>query len=333
MPLLETGYRRWKGQARGIWYRRGVIARVGLKACLSNSWMKRIVGMAWMSALAMVMLLFFIGQLIVPDSILQDIVESLGDGTFGKPVVAVQAWLAEHPQLAVHFTYNVFFCIYTYLTATLSFVALAIAIPQMVTLDLASRAMLVYSSKAITRFDYFLGKVGIVFGILFLTWLGPTLAGWFLGNVLAPKWSYFVYSFPSLLNALQFIGLSSLFLAVLTLGVSAFSSKDKATTAAWIMLWLIGNAFVPIGRVTKGWLQHFSFSHNLDQIALWSFQVRADLADVYATVPYLEFFFGQISRRNVPFFLREYDVVGALIGLGVMLVIAMFIVHKRVKAE
>lgn len=333
MPLLDSGYQHWEGKSRGIWYRRRVIAGAGLKACLGNSWMKRILGAAWISSLGLVMLLFFIGQLIVPNSILQNFVEGLGSGMAGRLAMALQSWLADHPDLAVHFTYNVLFCIYTNLIATLSFVALAIAIPQLITIDLASRAMLVYSSKAINRFDYFLGKAGVVIGLLALTWLGPTLAAWTLGNLLAPNWEYFFYSFPALLNALQYICFSTLFLGVMALGISAISSKEKSTTAAWIIVWLVGNAFVPIGGATKDWLQHFSFSHNLEQIGLWSFQIQEDLAEVYASIPFLEMFFSNISERNVPFFLQDYDVAGALIGSAVMLVIAVVTVQRKVKAE
>jgi hypothetical protein len=111
------------------------------------------------------------------------------------------------------------------------------------------------------------------------------------------------------------------------------SGKEKSTTATWILVWLVGNAFVPIGGATKAWLQHFSFSHNLEQIALWSFQIQADLAQVYETIPFLEGFFGNISRRNVPFFLQDYDVVGAMIGSGLILVVAVITINRRVKAE
>ena len=51
--------------------------------------------------------------------------------------------------------------------------------------DLASNAILIYSSKALSRFDYILGKFGIAFTLLSLLCLAPLIAVWFVGNLLS----------------------------------------------------------------------------------------------------------------------------------------------------
>ena len=75
-----------------------------------------------------------------------------------------------------------------------SIFALGMAIPLLITRDLASNAIIIYSSKAVTRGDYLLGKFATAFGLLALTWLGPVCAAWFMGNLLAPDWSFFWHS-------------------------------------------------------------------------------------------------------------------------------------------
>ena len=62
---------------------------------------------------------------------------------------------------------------------------------MLITRDLASNAIIIYASKAVSRGDYLLGKFATAFGLLVLTWLGPVCAAWFVGNLLAPDWRFF----------------------------------------------------------------------------------------------------------------------------------------------
>jgi hypothetical protein len=73
----------------------------------------------------------------------------------------------------------------------LSIFALGMALPSLITRDLASNAIVIYSSKAVTRGDYLLGKFCTAFGVMSLTWLGPVCGAWFVGNLLAPDWKFF----------------------------------------------------------------------------------------------------------------------------------------------
>jgi len=85
-----------------------------------------------------------------------------------------------------------------------SIFALGMAIPLLVTRDLASNAIIIYSSKAVSRMDYLLGKFAMAFGLMALTWLGPAFAAWFLGNLLAPDWRFFWHSRAALFNTLLY---------------------------------------------------------------------------------------------------------------------------------
>lgn len=332
MPLIDTGYHHYEGGYRGVWYRRAVIASVGFRASLANQWMKRLVTMVWMAALALTTLLFFVGQLLVEDSFVFGIVDSLNPGLRGL-FNGIMRWLVEHPEVSVHTVYNFLFYQFTTGTAFLSYIAIAIAIPHLITTDLASRALLVYSSKAVNRFDYFLGKLGIVFGLLSITWLGPVIAVWFLSNLLAPDWHFFLHSRHALLNAVLYIIPSMVVLCILALGISATSTKEKSTSAAWIGLWLLGNAFIPLGQATKPWLKHLSFTFNLKQFALQSFQLRSDLDVAAAQIPVIGRMLERAGRRTVPSFMNEAEFTGALIALGVMLLAAAIVLHNRVKPE
>ena len=110
-----------------------------------------------------------------------------------------------------------------------SIFALGPIIPLLITRDLASNAIVIYSSKAVTRGDYLLGKFATAFGFLTLTWLGPVCAAWFLGNLLAPDWTFFLARARARWRTFLIYGLSSMaVLSLLALGVSALSSQGES---------------------------------------------------------------------------------------------------------
>jgi hypothetical protein len=165
-----------------------------------------------------------------------------------------------------------------------------------------------------------------------LTWLGPVCAAWFLGNLLAPDWKFFWYARVPLFHALIF-GLSSMvILSLLALGVSAFSSREKATPALWFTWWALGLAIQEIALHTLTWLRHLSFGYNLRQIALATFQLGQDLKTAQDGIP----IFGQMLRNVRPETRAALDyptLAGALAGLALMLIAAGLILRKRVAPE
>lgn len=339
MPLLDTGYHHYDDTYRGVWYRRAVISGAGIRILLATPWVKRIVGFAWILCLVQVAVLFFVGQLLVPDSLAFELIGRMGRGErnfFG----GFTDWLREHPEVSVHTVYNFLFFQYSTFLSLLGFVVLSVVVPQMVTVDFSSRALLVYSSKALNRFDYLLGKFGIAFGILACIWLGPLLAAWLLGNLLSPDWTFMLHSSRALLNMVCYVGVSMITMSVIALAVSACSAKEKGSTALWIGVWIFGGMFGKIGSFTQPWLQNISLSHNLHQLAVWSFNLKRDMIAAGEVIPAIGQAFRQLERmpgfRRPPVIgeiVNEPALQGALVGLILMLGIAALIISRRVRPE
>jgi len=331
MPLHDAHYQHWDGVHTGIWARRAVIAQNGLSACLRTQLLRYVVVVCWVSALIMAAFLFFLGQLLVPDSLMDQWVAQIGSQgqTFFRMLTS---WLQDHPEISVGTVQNVllyFYCVYL---MPLSIFALGMALPALITRDLASNAIVIYSSKAVTRMDYLLGKFCTAFGLMTLTWLGPVCSAWFLGNLLAPNWKFFWYARIPLMHMLVF-GLSSMvILSLLALGVSACSSREKATPALWFTWWVLGLALQPIALHTMPWLRHAAFGYNLRQIALATFQLGQNLKTAQDGIP----IFGEMLRRIRPETRAALDdptLAGALVGLALMLAAAALIIKKRVAPE
>jgi ABC-2 type transport system permease protein len=337
MAIHNIGYQHWEGRRRNIWYRRQVIAAQGLRACLQGRWLKRLIVVSWSAALAQVAVLFFLGQMLVTDSL---IVRGLGnlDPQLRTIAQGLMAWLEMHPDVSVGATQNFLFYYFSRFYVPLTMLSLALAMPHLISRDLAGNAMVIYASKAINRTDYLLGKLGTALSLMVLTWLGPICVVWLLGNLLAPQWHFFWHSRYALGHAVAFIGISMLILSGLALGVSAISGREKLPVGSWIALWLVGG-FISRGPGRHGvenpaqsWLENLSITFNLDQIAAALFQLPNDLKLAQENIP----FFGHLTR-NIPAdtmtTLNQPDLTGAGIVLGILLVAAAVLVTRRIKPE
>ncbi len=331
MPLHDAHYQHWDGAHLGIWARRWVIARNGLAAALQNKAIRNLIALCWLAGLAMAGLLFLVGQLLVADSMVVKWVAQLNPAlqSFARMLTS---WLQDHPEISVGTTQNLLFYLFCTYSLPLSIFVLGMAMPALITRDLASNAMVIYASKAVTRGDYLLGKFCVAFGLLTMTWLGPVCGAWLVGNLLAPDWRFFWHARVALVHALLF-GLSSMvILSALALGVSAVSSREKSTPALWFMWWILGGVIQPIALQTKPWLRHLSFTFNLKQIGLACFRLGDDLKTAQDNIP----IFGEMLRniRSDTRFALDHPLVGgALAGLAVMLLLAAWVVVERVSPE
>src|SRR5688572_23880998 len=193
MPLHDASYKHWTGVHLGIWRRRAIIARQGLRSALANRWLRHLLVVCWGGALLHATLLFALGQLLVPDGLMSKWTSHL------SPALQMFAgtlteWLEDHPEISVRTAENILFYFVSGWLLPLSLIAIAQVIPHLITRDLSSNAITIYASKAVGRMDYLLGKFATVFILLGLTWLGPLLAAWLVGNLLAPNWHFFWHS-------------------------------------------------------------------------------------------------------------------------------------------
>jgi hypothetical protein len=331
MPLHDAHYQHWEGLHTGIWGRRWVIAKNGLAACLRGKFLRYVILVSWVGGLMMAAFMFFLGQLLVPDSIMSKWVTQMNPQirTF---VSMLTSWLQDHPEVSVGTTQNVLFYYYGVYSMPLSIVALGMALPVLITRDLASNAIVIYSSKAVTLGDYLLGKFCTAFGLMTLTWLGPVCGAWLVGNLLAPNWTFFWHARMALMHVLIF-GLGSMIvLSLLALGVSAVSSREKSTPALWFSWWVLGLAIQPIALQTLRWLRHVSFGYNLRQLALGVFHLGRELQTAQDSIPVFGGMLSNVSPGTRAA-LNNPTLFGSVVGLAVMLLAAALIVKKRVVPE
>jgi hypothetical protein len=332
MPLHDISYKHWDGKHVGLWRRRWVIASTGVKGCLQNKWMRNLIAVCWITGMAMTALLFVVGQLLVSDSFIVTRLWHLNPQIqdFAR---LLTSWLENHPEVSVRTTQNVlfnFYCIWVLMP--LSIFALGMAMPLFITRDLGSNAIIIYSSKAVSRGDYLLGKFATAFGLLCFTWLGPVCAAWFMGNLLAPDWKFFWHASGALFRiVLSSVGVMSI-LSVLALGVSSLSVKEKVTPAVWFTWWIVGGVIGPIAMHTQPWLRHVSFNYNLDQLVLAIFRPGAELKLIEENIPIFSYLMSGIRNETIKA-LNAPAIGGAALAMLIMLVAVVVLLNKKVKPQ
>jgi ABC-type transport system involved in multi-copper enzyme maturation permease subunit len=274
MTQIEQRYHRWDGVHEGIWRRRLVIAQGTLRGCLQVKWLQRLVAGCWIAALGQIILLFFYSQLVDSTSALA---EWLGadDEQFAMLIFSLEVLIKQNPELAVSVPWTLVFGFYSLLLFWPTMLVLTVAVPRIIAADLSSNAIVVYASKAVSRWDYLIGKLGAVMGLIMLTWVGPILFAWLGGNLLAPSWKFFWLTREALFNSLIYglVGLG--FLSLLVMGVSSVSPKGKVVTFAWLALWLLGWGMEAPAEATRTeWMRHLSFRYNLGQVHTEIFNPR-----------------------------------------------------------
>jgi ABC-2 type transport system permease protein len=334
MPLHDSGYQHWDGAHIGLWRRRWVIAWNGMRACLQNRWLRYLVLLSWTLGLVVAALLFLIGQLLVTDSIVADWISTLSSHTtsnYDAFAKSFTTWLEKHPEVSVRTSQDILFYYYGMVLMPMSVFALGMAIPIFITRDLASNAIIIYASKAVSRGDYLLGKFTAAFGLLTLTWLGPLCASWLVGNLLAPDWGFFWHSRIALGHALCFALCGMVVLSALALGMSATSTREKSTVAFWFLWWIAGGVITPIATFTQPWLRHLNFSFDLRQLALAIFRLGDDIKLAQDKIPVLGAMIRirpeTLSTINSP------SLWGSLLALGLMSSLALLVIHRKVRAE
>jgi hypothetical protein len=114
--------------------------------------------------------------------------------------------------------------------------------------------------------------------------------------------------------------------------VSAVSSREKATVGLYVVLWLVGNTLVPLGAMTRPWLQQLSFQYDLQQFALQIFKPENDLTIARENIPILGNLLGGMTRRDLSPWQRR-DTQTTWPALAAFATLAAGVVIVRTKPE
>ena len=252
MPIFDQGYQHWKGSLSSRAWRWLAITRQGLCVQLKGSItiIRILLLLALVPALVLVVFLALWGlfeqgsQTII--SLLQPIL---------PPGIAADPHAYRHAVWTI--AYSIFFKVEIFYIMLL----VVMAGPNLISRDLRFNALPLYFSRPLTRWDYFLGKLGVIAAIVAAVSVVPAAVAYVLGvcfsldlSVIRDTWR--------LLPASILYGLVIVVSAgTIMLALSSLSRRSLYVGIAWVGLWVISTA---VSGVLAG-IQHQALFHKIWQ--------------------------------------------------------------------
>jgi hypothetical protein len=214
----------------------------------------------------------------------------------------------------------------------LSIVIVALFIHKLIAHDLASQAIVIYNSKALTRWDYLAGKFTIVATILSLVWIFPILSSWLIGNLLAPDWAFFAHTFPSLIRGLVVGIVATLSLSSIALAVSSLAKKTGTAIAFWILGWISLNLISDLSRISYSWFEYVNPLKSINELSEGVFKMDSLITEAQNSLPFIDRVVAKAtslqSLDQIP--ASDGTLLAPLIALTAMSALSLFIVHRRI---
>ncbi len=328
-------YRRWEGQSVGVWQRRLSIARYGLRLCLAGKIIKIFLVLAFAQTLVLGGVFFLFGQLVAPESALLGWLEGIGGQEIVRVISGLTSWALLYPEICVDGVYRVMFYLLTFSCPFLSMIIVALFVHRLIANDLASNAIVIYNSKALTRWDYLIGKFMVVSTILSVVWLLPVVASWLLSNFLSPDWSFFYHSFPSLLRGLAIGFVSVVSLSCLALLVSSFAKKTGAAVAYWILGWITVGIVASVASIAHPAFNYISPTQAIYALSAGIFRMLDLVTDAQDMLPFFGGFFNRMSDGVDPSDLPigNGEIVLPLLSLSLYCFLSIVVVSRKVRAS
>jgi ABC-2 type transport system permease protein len=231
MPIFDQGYQHWKGQLSGHAWRWLAIARHGTRTQLNGRYIRLLIIMAWTPALALVTVLALWGMIEQgvltpgPDSWLPRFVADLAQP---KDLHACR-------QAVWTISYSYFFWFELYFIMLI----VTLAGPNLISRDLRFNALPLYLSRPMTRLDYFLGKLGMIAGIVAAVAVIPAVAAYVLGVCFSLDLSVVRDTWRLLPASIIYGTVIVVSAGTLMLALSSLSRRSLYVGLTWIGVWLI----------------------------------------------------------------------------------------------
>jgi len=238
MPIFDQGYQHWKGHLSGHAWRWMPIARHGMRTQFKAWYVRLLIIMAWMPAAVLVGVLAVWGMI-------------------EQGVSGAETWLPFLTMLAgasdLHgcrqAVWTIAFSYYFQIELYFIMLVVTLAGPNLISQDLRFNALPLYLSRPLTRLDYFLGKLGMIGGLVATVTLIPAAIAYVMGvcfsldlSVVRDTWRLFpasiVYGMVIVVSA-----------GTLMLALSSLSRRSLYVGLAWIAIWLVSNS---VGGVLLG---------------------------------------------------------------------------------
>jgi ABC-2 type transport system permease protein len=229
MPVFDQGYQHWQGSLDGHGWRWLAVSRHGVRVGMKNPFVRRLVILAWLPALALAGVVSLWGM-----------VEHRAEWA----VAILRAFRPLRPLLDDPETYRgaawtIAFHFFVWAQLYVSMFLVLLVGPSLISEDLRFNALPLYFSRPVRRVDYFVGKLGVVGFFLGLVTVVPAVAAWVLGVLFSFDLGV-ILDTARLLGAMVAYGLIvTLSAGLLVLALSSLTRNSRYVAIVWAGVWLV----------------------------------------------------------------------------------------------
>jgi ABC-2 type transport system permease protein len=236
MPVFDQGYQHWNGTLSGHAWRWLTIARQGVRVALQNLFLRFFTLMAMFPALMLVGVLILWGLLEQNAEFAKPLLRALG---FTRDMV-------DHPDdfraIAWTLAFHYFFKVQLFG----SMILVLMVGPSLISQDLRFNAIPLYFSRPLLRWDYFLGKLGVIGFFLMAAAVVPAVVGYILGVLFSFKFSVILDTWHLVPASIAFGLVIVVSAGTLMLALSSLSRSSRYVAALWIGVWFVSLAVAAV---------------------------------------------------------------------------------------
>jgi ABC-2 type transport system permease protein len=235
MPIFDQGYQHWKGPLSGHGRRWLSIALQGTRVQLKRRGVRGLLFLAWLPAFALVIFMALWGMVEKRSEGVMTLLQNfLPPGLLDKPSDYRGAlWTMAY---AYFFRFQMFFIM----------LLVAVAGPGLISSDLRFNALPLYFSRPLNRFDYFLGKLGVIGTLVAAVAVVPAVIAYVVGLCFSRDPGIIKDTWQVVPASIAYGLVITLSAGMLILAMSSLTRRSLYVGIAWAGLWIIGEATADI---------------------------------------------------------------------------------------
>jgi ABC-2 type transport system permease protein len=232
MPIFDQGYQHWKGKLSGHAWRWLAITKQGLRVQLKGT-------------LSIARLLLLIASLpallLVVAMALWGLLEQGSQTAVALLQPILPTGVAADPHVYRHAVWTIAYSTFFQVQLVLIMLLVLLAGPNLISRDLRFNALPLYFSRPIRRFDYFLGKLGVIAALVAAVAVLPAVAAYILGVCFSLNLSVIRDTWRLLPASVLYGAVIVVSAGTLMLALSSLSRRSLYVGIAWIGLWMISS--------------------------------------------------------------------------------------------
>jgi ABC-2 type transport system permease protein len=247
MPIFDQGYQHWQGELSGHAWRWLTVTRQGVRAQMKNRFTRIIMLFALLPAVVLALMLVAWGLLEQKSELIRPVFAFLNfppEIMEGPKAFRVPMW---------NICYHFFFWVEMFF----SMILVLLVGPGLISQDLRFNAMPLYFSRPLRRFDYFVGKLGVIGFFLGGVAILPAVLAYVLGVMFSLDFGVFKDTWRILAASIAYGLVVVVSAGTLMLALSSLSRSSRYVALFWVGIWIItGTLGTVLGKIHEESAHH-----------------------------------------------------------------------------